>query len=61
MALKAELSGRPSLSPQPVEGTVATAIPELDRLLAGGFPPAALPRSKERPGGGALRRGSFPR
>jgi hypothetical protein len=42
MALKAELSGRPSLSPQPVEGTVATAIPELDRLLAGGFPSGSV-------------------
>jgi hypothetical protein len=42
LALKAELSGRPSLSPQPVEGTVATTIPELDRLLAGGFPPGSV-------------------
>ena len=42
MALKAELSGRPSLSPQPVEGTVATTIPELDRLLAGGFPSGSV-------------------
>jgi len=42
MALKAELSGRSSLSPQPVEGTVATTIPELDRLLAGGFPSGSV-------------------
>jgi hypothetical protein len=42
MALKAGLSGRPSLSPQPVEGAVPTSIPELDRMLAGGFPPGSV-------------------
>ena len=42
MALKAGLSGRPSLSPQPVEGAVPTSIPELDQMLAGGFPPGSV-------------------
>jgi hypothetical protein len=41
-ALKAELSGRASLPALPVEGAVSTAIPELDRLLAGGFPPGTV-------------------
>jgi len=42
LALKAELSGRPSLSPQPVEGAVPSSIPELDQMLAGGFPPGSV-------------------
>lgn len=37
-ALKAELSARSSCLTLPAEGLVPTAIPELDRLLAGGFP-----------------------
>jgi hypothetical protein len=41
-ALKAELSGRPSLSPQPLEGAVPSSIPELDQMLAGGFPPGSV-------------------
>jgi hypothetical protein len=41
-ALKAELSAEAALPALPIEGTVATAIPELDRLLAGGFPPGAV-------------------
>jgi hypothetical protein len=41
-ALKAELSAKASLPALPVEGTVATAIPELDRLLAGGFPSGSV-------------------
>ncbi|MFY9719807.1 MAG: hypothetical protein WAK16_09180 [Candidatus Cybelea sp.] len=40
-ALKAELSAR-SHAPLPVEGIVATAIPELDRLLEGGLPSGAV-------------------
>ncbi|MGC2633243.1 MAG: hypothetical protein WA215_03410 [Candidatus Cybelea sp.] len=41
-ALKAELSAKASLPSLPIEGTVATAIPELDRLLAGGFPSGSV-------------------
>jgi hypothetical protein len=41
-SLKAELSGRPSLSPQPLEGAVPSSIPELDQMLAGGFPPGSV-------------------
>ena len=41
-ALKAELKSRPSLSSAPVPGALATAIPELDRLLDGGFPPGSV-------------------
>ncbi len=41
-ALKAELSAKASLTSLPVHGAVATAIPELDRLLDGGFPPGAV-------------------
>ncbi len=38
--LKARLSAMPSALP--VEGLVSTAIPELDRLLGGGFPAGAV-------------------
>jgi hypothetical protein len=41
-ALKSELSATASLPFLPIEGTVATAIPELDRLLAGGFPSGSV-------------------
>jgi hypothetical protein len=41
-ALKAELNAKASLPSLPVEGSVATSIPELDRLLEGGFPPGAV-------------------
>ena len=41
-ALKAELSAKASLPSLPIEGTIATAIPELDRLLAGGFPSGSV-------------------
>jgi hypothetical protein len=41
-ALKAELSAKASLPALPIEGTVATAIPELDRLLAGGLPSGSI-------------------
>jgi hypothetical protein len=41
-ALKSELSATASLPSLPIEGTVATAIPELDRLLAGGFPSGSV-------------------
>jgi hypothetical protein len=41
-ALKAELSARSSCLTLPVEGIVATAIPELDRLLEGGLPLGAV-------------------
>jgi hypothetical protein len=37
-ALKAELSARSSCLSLPIEGLVPSAIPELDRLLEGGFP-----------------------
>jgi hypothetical protein len=41
-ALKAELSAKTSLPSLPVEGIVATAIPELDQMLAGGFPSGSI-------------------
>lgn len=49
-ALKAELGGKASQSPLPVEGTVATAIPELDRLLTGGFPAGTVATLEGTPG-----------
>lgn len=41
-ALKAELSAKVGPASLAIEGAVPTAIPELDRLLAGGFPPGAV-------------------
>jgi hypothetical protein len=41
-ALKTHLNVKVNLPLSPVEGTIATAIPELDRLLAGGFPPGIV-------------------
>src|ERR1700693_1939393 len=49
--LKARLSAKPTL---PVEGLVPTAIPELDRLLHGGFP-AGIVATRGGPGGAAGR------
>jgi hypothetical protein len=39
-ALRARLNARPS--PLPIERFIPTAIPELDRLLEGGFPPGII-------------------
>jgi hypothetical protein len=41
-ALKAELSAKRGLALPSAEGLIATAIPELDRLLGGGFPPGIV-------------------
>ncbi|MFY9631296.1 MAG: hypothetical protein WAJ94_06770 [Candidatus Cybelea sp.] len=40
--LKAELSSKVGPASLAIEGAVPTAIPELDRLLAGGFPPGVV-------------------
>jgi len=53
--LKARLSAKPS--PRPVEAVVPTAIPELDRLLEGGFPAGAIATLEGETGGWSLAAG----